>query len=154
VAELTVVWRGLDAPRMEVSRVDVEGGTFRATGTQLGVAYELRYDLAPELLRLELVGERRLEVPLDGLDFFDLGSSPLFNSLPVLRDRLLDGGEARDYVMRWVSVPELEVDESPQRYEPLGGGVVRFTSGDFVADIEFDGDGFVKRYEGLAERLA
>ena len=134
--------------------MDLDGGALRAAGTQLGVAYELRYDLAPELLRLELVGERRLEVPLDGLDFFDVGSSPLFNSLPVLRDRLLDGGEARDYVMRWVSVPELEVDESPQRYEPLGGGVVRFTSGDFVADIEFDGDGFVKRYEGLAERLA
>jgi uncharacterized protein len=139
---------------MEVARVDVDGGTLRAAGTQLGVAYELRYDLAPELLRLELVGERRLEVALDGLDFFDLGSSPLFNSLPVLRDRLLDGGEARDYVMRWISVPELEVDESPQRYEPLGGGVVRFTSGSFVADIEFDGDGFVSRYEGLAERVA
>jgi hypothetical protein len=139
---------------MEVAHVDVDDGTLRATGTQLGVAYELRYELAPELLRLELVGERRLEVALDGLDFFDLGSSPLFNSLPVLRDRLLDGGGPRDYVMRWVSVPELEADESPQRYEPLGGGVVRFTSGSFVADIRFDDDGFVNRYEGLAERLA
>jgi hypothetical protein len=139
---------------MEVAHVDVDDGTLRATGTQLGVAYELRYELAPELLRLELVGERRLEVALDGLDFFDLGSSPLFNSLPVLRDRLLDGGGPRDYVMRWVSVPELEADESPQRYEPLGGGVVRFTSGSFVADIRFDDDGFVNRYEGLAERVA
>jgi hypothetical protein len=139
---------------MEVARIDGDGGGLRATGTQLGVAYELRYDLAPELLRLELVGERRLEIALDGLDFFDLGSSPLFNSLPVLRDRLLDGGEARDYVMRWVSVPELEVDESPQRYDPLGGGVVRFTSGSFVADLRFDDDGFVNRYEGLAERIA
>jgi hypothetical protein len=139
---------------MEIAHVDVDGGTLRATGTQLGVAYELRYELAPELLRLELVGERRLEVALDGLDFFDLGSSPLFNSLPVLRDRLLDGGEPRDYVMRWVSVPELDVDESPQRYEPLGGGVVRFTSGSFIADIAFDDDGFVHRYEGLAERVA
>jgi hypothetical protein len=152
--ERTIVWRGLDAPLMEVARVDVDDGVLRASGTQLGVAYELRYELAPELLQLELVGERRVEVPLDGLDFFDLGSSPLFNSLPVLRDRLLDGGEARDYVMRWVSVPELEVDESPQRYEPLGGGVVRFTSGSFVTDIRFDDDGFVNRYDGLAERIA
>jgi hypothetical protein len=139
---------------MEVARVDVDDGALRASGTQLGVAYELRYELAPELLRLELVSARKLEVPLDGLDFFDLGSSPLFNSLPVLRDRLLDGGEARDYVMRWVSVPELEVDESPQRYEPLGDGIVRFSSGSFVADIRFDDDGFVNRYEGLAERIA
>jgi hypothetical protein len=154
MAERTIVWRGLDAPRMEVARVDIDGGTLRGSGTQLGVAYELRYDLAPELLRLELVGERRLEVPLDGLDFFDLGSSPLFNSLPVLRDRLLDRGEARDYVMRWVSVPDLEVDESRQRYEPLDASVIRFTSGSFVADIQFDEDGFVRGYPGLAERLA
>jgi hypothetical protein len=150
----TIVWQGLDAPRMEVARAEVDGGELRATGTQLGVAYELRYELTPELLRLDLVGERQLDVRLDGLDFFDLGNSPLFNSLPVLRDRLLDRGDARDYVMRWVSVPELEVDESPQRYELLGDGRIRFTSGSFVAEIRFDEDGFVGRYEGLAERLA
>jgi uncharacterized protein len=150
----TIVWQGLDAPRMEVARAEVNGGELRATGAQLGVAYELRYELLPELLRLDLVGERQLDVRLDGLDFFDLGGSPLFNSLPVLRDRLLDGGDARDYVMRWVSVPELEIDESLQRYEPLGDGLIRYTSGSFVADIRFDEDGFVSRYEGLAERLA
>lgn len=130
------------------------GGAIRGAGTQLGVAYELRYELGAEALRVELVGERQLEVPLDGLDFFDLGNSPLFNSLPVLRDGLLDEGDARDYAMRWVAVPELDVRESAQRYEPLGGGRVRFTSGDFVADLRFDEDGFVGRYEGLAERLA
>jgi hypothetical protein len=150
----TVVWRGLDEPRMELARVDVDGGALRATGTQIGVAYELRYELEAESLRLEVVGERRLEVALDGLDFFDLGNSPLFNSLPVLRDGLLEGSDAREYVMRWVSVPDLEVHEQRQRYEPSGGGVVRFRSGSFVADIEFDADGLVRRYEGLAERLA
>jgi hypothetical protein len=31
---------------------------------------------------------------------------------------------------------------------------VRYSSGDFVAEIEFDGDGFVTRYEGLAQRVA
>ena len=150
----TIVWQGLDVPRLELARAEVDGGELRASGTQLGVAYELRYELTSDLLRLDLVGERRLEVGLGGLDFFDLGNSPLFNSLPVLRDRLLDSGEARDYVMRWVSVPELEVDESPQRYEPLGDGRIRFTSGSFIADIYFDDHGFVSRYEGLAERLA
>jgi uncharacterized protein len=150
----TIVWRGVDAPRMEIARAEVDGGELRATGTQLGVAYELRYELTSGLLRLDLVGERQLDVRLDGLDFFDLGSSPLFNSLPVLRDRLLDGGDARDYTMRWVSVPELEVDDSPQRYEPVGAGLIRFTSGSFATDIRFDEDGFVSRYDGLAERLA
>jgi len=150
----TLVWQGLDEPRMELARVEIEGSELRASGTQLGVAYELRYELAPGVLRLEVVGERLLEVALDGLDFFDLGNSPLFNSLPVLRDRLLDGGEAREYVMRWVSVPELEVTESRQRYEPLEGGSIRFSSGSFVADIRFAEDGFVTYYDGLAERVA
>ncbi len=150
----TVVWRGLDEPRMELARVEVEGTALRARGTQLGVAYELRYELEPEVLRVEVVGDRTLDVELGGLDCFDLGSSPLFNSLPVLRDGLLGGGKARDYVMRWVSVPELEVHEAPQRYEPLGGGVVRFSSEGFVADIRFGQDGLVDHYDGLAERLA
>ena len=40
----TVVWRGLDGePRMEIARVDLAGGEVRASGTQIGVTYELRY---------------------------------------------------------------------------------------------------------------
>jgi hypothetical protein len=138
---------------MELARVEVSGTELEATGTQIGVAYELRYELEGESLRLDVVGERRLEVALDGLDFFDLGNSPLFNSLPVLRDGLLEGSEARGYVMRWVSVPDLAVHEQRQRYEPIGAGVVRFRSGSFTADIEFDADGLVSRYPELAERL-
>jgi hypothetical protein len=84
----------------------------------------------------------------------DLGFSPLFNSLPVLRDRLHEGGEARDYTMAWVGVPDLKVSESRQRYIPLEAHVVRFRSGTFSADIEFDADGFVVRYPGLAERVS
>ncbi|MGH3077440.1 MAG: putative glycolipid-binding domain-containing protein [Gaiellaceae bacterium] len=150
----TVVWRGLDEPRMELARVEISGSELGATGTQIGVAYELRYELERESLRLEVVGDRRLEVALGGLDFFDLGNSPLFNSLPVLRDGLLEAGDAHEYLMRWVSVPDLAVHEQRQRYEPIGAGVVRFRTGSFTADIEFDADGVVGRYEGLAERLA
>ena len=149
----TAVWRGLDAPRMEIARVELSGAEARVSGTQLGVSYELRYALEPGLLTLELVGSRTLEVPLDGLDFFDLGLSPLFNSLPVWRDGLLDEGAAREYVMRFVSVPDLTVTEAEQRYEPLGEGRVRFSSGDFAADLVFDDEGLVVHYEGLAERL-
>jgi uncharacterized protein len=146
-----VVWRGLDEPRMEIAYV--EPGGEQASGTQIGVAYELRYELEPRLLRLELVGERSLEVELGELDFFDLGLSPLFNSLPVWRDGLLDHGEVRDYVMRFVAVPELRVSESQQRYEPLGGRRLRYTSGDFTAVLDFDDEGLVARYEHLAERV-
>jgi hypothetical protein len=148
----TVVWRGLDAPRMEIARVELDNGEVRASGTQIGTHYELRYALETNLLKLELVGERTLDVQLGDHDFFDLGLSPLFNSLPVWRDRVLEGA-ARDYVMRFVSVPELQVDESKQRYEPLGEGRLRYRSGDFAAVLEFDDDGIVLRYEGLAERV-
>jgi hypothetical protein len=138
---------------MEIARVERTGNALYANGTQIGVAYELRYALEGDLLELELVGERRLDVHVGDLDFFDLGLSPLFNSLPVWRDGVLDVGEARDYVMRFVSVPELRVVESRQRYEPLGNRRLRYRSGDFAAELEFDDDGLVVRYEGLAERV-
>ena len=148
-----LVWRGLDLPLMEIARVELDGTDLRGSGTQLGARYELRYRLEPGPLALELVGERELHVGLDGCDFFDLGYSPLFNSLPVLRDGLLVHGPARDYVMRWVQVPSLEVTDVRQRYEPLGDRVVRHRSGSFVSDIEFDAEGLVLRYPKLAERV-
>src|SRR5262249_12008313 len=143
------VWLGDGAPRMEVAHVEQVAPAFVAAGTQLGVTYELRYRLEHGRLHLELVGERTLDLELDGADFFDLGWSPLFNSLPVLRDRLLHPGPPRNYRMRWVDVPSLTVHLSEQRYEPLGDGVVRFRSGDFVSDITFDSDGFVLSYPGI-----
>ena len=150
-----LVWRGLDAPRMEIAHVELGGDRLRARGTQIGVAYELRYEVEEPRLHVELVGERELEVELEaGQDHFDLGYSPLFNSLPVLRFALHRGGDARDFTMAWVSVPDLAVRRSGQRYEPLRPGAVRYRSGTFSAEIEFDEDGFVVRYPELAERIA
>ena len=147
-----LAWIGDGAARMEVARVEQTEPELVATGTQLGAIYELRYRLEQGALHLELVGERTLELELDGADFFDLGWSPLFNSLPVIHDRLLEPGPPRDYLMRWVDVPSLEVSLSEQRYEPLGNGVVRFRAGDFVSDITFDADGFVLSYPGIGAR--
>jgi hypothetical protein len=149
---ITLAWVGDGAPRMEVAHVELLGNDLAAVGTQLGAAYELRYRLDPDVLRVEVLGGRSLEVALGDADFFDLGWSPLFNSLPVLRDRLLERGPARDYVMQWVDVPSLELSTSEQRYEPLGGGLVRFRSGSFGADIQFDEQGFVVDYPGIARR--
>src|SRR6266571_8511097 len=46
----------------------------------------------------------------------DLGLSPLTNSMPVLRHGLLRGGGPVDLLMAWVSVPDLHVYPSRQRY--------------------------------------
>lgn len=148
----TLAWVGDGAPRMELARVDRRDDRLTATGTQLGSVYELRYSLKPSSLTVELVGERSVELSLEDADFFDLGWSPLFNTLPVIRDGLLQPGPPRDYVMRWVDVPSLQVSRSEQRYEPLGDRYIRFKSGDFTADIQFDDEGFVLDYPGIARR--
>jgi hypothetical protein len=146
-----LLWRRVDEPGMEIAHVE----TFdRASGTQIGASYELRWRLDGQRLELEVVGEQSVVVDLEDADFFDVFASPFFNSLPVVRDGLLSGGEARTYTMRFVRVPELETVLSEQRYEPLGDRVVRYSSGTFTADIEFDGDGFVLDYQGFLERVA
>jgi hypothetical protein len=90
----------------------------------------------------------------------DLGLSPLFNTMPVLRHGLLRGGTA-EFVMVWISVPDLSLHRSPQRYTHLKDRgdehVVRFEAtgegASFVADIVFDADGLVVDYPGIASRI-
>ena len=155
----TFVWTGAPGSfRVEIAHVELENGRLRAEGTQIGVdeqAYELRYELEEPRLRVQVVGGARRDLELDaGRDHFDLGYSPLFNSLPVLRHGLHRGGEPRDFVMTWIDVPALTVAESRQRYEPVrGDGTVRYSSGDYSAEIVFDDAGFVLDYPGLATRV-
>jgi Putative glycolipid-binding len=155
----TLVWKGVDAPRMEIAHVEVSGERLRARGTQIGSDYELRYDVEEPHLQVEVVGGPVLELELaEDRDHFDLANAPLFNSLPALRHGLHRGGQARDFVMSWVTVPDLEVHRSEQRYEPIRPGLVRYR-GSHRADVssfdlEFDEDGFVVLYPGLAERIA
>jgi hypothetical protein len=134
---------------MEIAYAETVDRGLRASGTQIGVWYELRYELEPDRLRAEVVGGGSIDVGLDETDFFDLAASPLFNSLPVLAGL----ERATDFVMTFVDVPSLEVSRSEQRYEPLGDSVIRYSSGSFVAEITFDEDGLVTHYEGLAERV-
>jgi uncharacterized protein len=146
----TLLWRGLDEPRMEIVYVE---SLERARGTQIGVTYELRWRLDGPVLDLQIVGGAVATVELGDADFFDLGHSAFFNSLPVVRDGLLNGGPARDYTMRFVRVPELSVERSPQRYEPLGNRRVRYRSAGYEGDISFDDEGFVILYQDYLERV-
>jgi hypothetical protein len=146
----TLVWRRIDEPGLEIARIeDLE----HAEGTQIGLTYELRWRLDGSRLELEIVGGERRSVELGDADFFDVFASAFFNTLPVMRDRLLAGGEPRDYTMTFVEVPTLNVRASVQRYTPRGDRVVGYASGDFAADIEFDADGYVLRYDGFLERV-
>jgi len=138
---------------MEIAHLEPDWAGERARGTQIGLEYELLYELDGTLLRVEVVGAAARTIELGDADFFDLGLSPLFNSLPVLRDGLLAAGPARDYVMTWVDVPSLTATRAEQRYTPLGGRVVRYASSGFTAEIEFDAEGFVLHYPGLARRV-
>jgi hypothetical protein len=138
---------------MEVAHTERLANGFTAVGTQLGPVYELRYRLTPAMFTAEIVGGPSLQLELGDADFFDLGWSPLFNSLPVIRDGLLRAGPSRSYVMRWVDVPSLEVSRSEQTYEPLGDGLVRFSSAEFRAEIKFDAAGYVLDYPGIATRV-
>jgi hypothetical protein len=96
--------------------------------------------------------------PVDKALDCDLALSPLTNSMPVLRHGLLDGGGPVDLVMAWVSVPDLSVHASRQRYTFLRKSgevsVVRYESGsrDFVAELTFDADGLVIDYPGIGRR--
>jgi len=87
----------------------------------------------------------------------DLGLSPLTNTMPILRHRLHQQAGVAECTIAWVSVPDLTVRASTQRYEHLAatptGAVVRFTSGDFTADMVVDTDGFVVDYPQLARRI-
>ena len=85
----------------------------------------------------------------------DLAWSPLTNSMPVLRHGLLTRGGPIDFVMAWVSVPDLSVHMSAQRYTFVrregDHSIVRYESAsrDFVADLVFDSDGLVISYPGI-----
>lgn len=90
----------------------------------------------------------------------DLGLSPLFNTMPVLRHRLHHGQKADDFLMVWISVPDLALHPSPQRYTHLENRgederVIRFEAvgNGFVADVVFDRDGLVVDYPGIAMRV-
>ena len=52
----------------------------------------------------------------------DLGLSPLFNTMPLLRMRGPGVDDPADFVMLWISVPDLALRLSRQRYTTLRTG--------------------------------
>jgi uncharacterized protein len=179
-----LTWRGVEEWLAEHARVELGDDGVMAIGVQLGVepqSYRVDYHLdVPHgwvTRRLEVeasgAGWRRALVlehdgsgawrcdgepnaALDGALDCDLAYSPLTNFMPVRRHALHENEGSAELVMAWVSVPDLKVRASRQRYEHVRPGVVRFSEvdGDFTADLELDGDGLVVRYPRLAERVS
>ena len=170
-----LVWRGLEEWLAEACEVSLDGDRLGVRGVQLGAEphpYRVDYELTTGadwvterlMVRCE---ERSLELvrasdgswtangdpqpPLAGALDCDLAFSPLTNFMPARRL----GGEPADHVMAWVSVPDLAVVRSEQRYEPIDARTVRYVGldSDFTAELELDEEGFVVRYPRLAERV-
>lgn len=95
----------------------------------------------------------------DALDC-DLGSCPLTTTMPVLRHRLHTDPGTHSHVMARVSVPDLRVVATGQRYEHLDPGPegprVRYADldGTFTADLTLDAEGFVLDHPGLTRRVS
>jgi hypothetical protein len=91
----------------------------------------------------------------------DLGLSPMTNLMPVRRHALHEGPGEVDFLMAWVSVPDLGLHASKQRYEHVRGdtdtAVVRFVDlglhRGFSSQLELDSDGLVLVYPELARRV-
>jgi hypothetical protein len=172
---MRIAWAGLEEWLAEACELELAANGLVAAGTQIGAdphpyraAYELdaRGDWITRRLRVEVPGVGALELrhdgaghwegrpELDGAHDCDLAYSPLTNLMPIRRHALHERAGAVEFVMAWVSLPDLAVHRSEQRYEHLRPGLVRFSSGDFAADLEVDAAGLVLTYPHLARRVA
>ncbi|MGY1579112.1 putative glycolipid-binding domain-containing protein [Streptomyces sp. MN13] len=177
-----VTWEVTASRGYETAWAELTGDALRARGRAVGtvpepywISYELQTADGFVTRRLTVTAEtadrtRTLDLRHDGhgrwtadgrplpetdgaLDC-DLGLCPLTNTMPVLRHGLHRAGGPREFLMAWVSVPDLAVRPSRQTYTPLGTeGLVRYSSGTFRSDVRFDRDGLVVDYPDLARRL-
>jgi len=139
----------------------------RADGEGWSRSLDLRHDgQGAWSCQAEEAGEVDLPPPGGSVDAVagaldcDLGRSPLTNLMPVRRHGLHEGEGAEDFLMAWISVPDLGLHPSRQRYEHVrrddSGAVVRYVGAhrDFVGELEVDRQGLVMLYPDLAERVA
>lgn len=147
--------------RLDV-RVDTDGGTRTLTLRQDddGRWSAQRHDAPPH----SGATVRSLELPdLDGALDCDLGLCPLTNTMPILREGLVEAAQAgqphgASIRTAWVSVPDLEVSRSEQHYAagaPVGrgGALIRFSTGAFACAIEVDREALVVAYPGIGRRI-
>lgn len=150
---------------------------FTEEGVPFRLAYSLRWDARGHLLEAKLnalLGSetRHLWLKSDGEGHWrrddwedlpalsgcidiDIWPTPLTNSFPIWRSQLRIG-ERREFLMAWVSAPELTVKAKPQAYTRLQEHLYLFESLDgsaFRAELTVDEEGFVINYPDLFCRV-
>jgi hypothetical protein len=170
----TVMWQGLAAPSLERFILSKSEATYELNGLILrasgGVPHVLRYSIRTDQQWATLSAEfevsngshRRLSlsrVPggwrcngeeqpdLDRCLDVDVEWSPSTNTLPIRRLNLTPG-QRQAVTAAWIRLPSLTVQPLEQSYERLDAHTYRYHAGDFVANLEVDGDGVVLNYEG------
>jgi uncharacterized protein len=185
--EAVATWRIEVSGGLETAWVRLGATSLAARGRAVGLdpePYWLTYELATgdgwvtRRLLVELAtaaGTRRLDLarhddgtwtadgrPVDGVDGAldcDLGRSPLTNTMPILRHRLHQRPARREFVMAWVSVPDLTVHRSEQVYAHRRRegelAVVGYQGRHrgFEGDLLVGPDGLLARYPGLGHRI-
>lgn len=171
-----VMWLGREWPGAEFLsiRTTTDGisadGTIAAMieGRPMRLAYRVRCDPEWRVRSVEVDASdgRRLALDADGMGSWtdetgaavealagcidvDIRATPFTNTLPIRRLGLR-AGERADLRVAFVDVPGLDVSPMDQHYTCLAwggdGGVYRYASGDFQADLQVDPDGLVTDY--------
>ncbi|HVE73327.1 MAG TPA: putative glycolipid-binding domain-containing protein [Thermoanaerobaculia bacterium] len=153
-----IVWRRLDVPGHEACRLS--GQTLEGTAVLARPASALSYvvvcDSAWRTLSVSVQGwieSRRIDISLSSSDLLgctdiDLNFSPSTNTLPIRRLDLRIG-ESASVTVAWLRFPEMTLEPLQQTYTRAGERTWTYTSDDFRADVEVDGEGLVVTYEGL-----
>src|SRR5688572_25304469 len=176
---VSALWRRLDTPGHDAAHVSRTDDGWHLEGTAV-FAHErgparLTYwvDCAPDWHTRRggvtgWVGDRRSDVavtrseagqwrlddqPIDGLEQcldLDFGFTPATNYLQ-LRRCSLGIGEAADFPVAWLDVPDPTLIALPQRYEKRSATSYWYESpqGPYTALLELADSGFVRHYPGL-----
>ena len=100
-------------------------------------------------------GEARALPALDGCLDIDIWPTPFTNTFPIRREPMAVG-ERREFVMAWVSSPELAVRPMRQGYTRLADRRYLYENLDgsgFRAELPVDEDGVVLDYQGVFRRV-
>ena len=117
---------------------------------------------ATRALRLEADGEGRWRdgedralAELDGCIDIDIWPTPFTNTFPIRRQPMVVG-ERREFVVAWVSAPELSVRPARQAYTRLADRLYLYENLDgtgFRAELPVDEDDVVLDYQGVFRRV-